>query len=90
MALFYGCGLRRAEAEKLNLDDIDTEAGLLYVREGKGRKRRVVPMSEKVKTDLENYIHFERKYEVKHHHEESLMINQRGARMTKLLVLQVL
>jgi integrase/recombinase XerD len=65
LALLYGCGLRRSEAEKLNLDDIDTETGLLYVRDGKGKKRRVVPMSEQVKADLENYINHERKYEVK-------------------------
>jgi integrase/recombinase XerD len=83
LALFYGCGLRRSEAEKLNVQDIDVESGLLYVREGKGKKRRVVPMGEKVKTDLENYINLERKYEVKLHHEASLMINGRGTGMTK-------
>jgi integrase/recombinase XerD len=83
LALFYGCGLRRSEAERLNVHDIDMESGLLYVREGKGKKRRAVPMSEKVKTSLGNYINFERKYEVKLHHEASLMINGRGTRMTK-------
>lgn len=83
LALFYGCGLRRSEAEKLNVQDMDMESGLLYVREGKGKKRRAVPMSEKVKADLGNYINLERKYEVKLHHEASLMINGRGTRMTK-------
>jgi integrase/recombinase XerD len=83
LALFYGCGLRRSEAEKLNVHDIDMESGLLYVREGKGKKRRAVPMSEKVKADLGNYINLERKYEIKLHHEASLMINGRGTRMTK-------
>jgi integrase/recombinase XerD len=83
LALFYGCGLRRSEAEKLNVHDIDMESGLLYVREGKGKKRRAVPMSEKVKTDLGNYINFERKYEIKLRHEASLMINGHGARMAK-------
>jgi integrase/recombinase XerD len=83
LALFYGCGLRRSEAEKLNVQDIDAGSGLLYVREGKGKKRRVVPMGEKVKTDLENYINHERKHEIKLHYEASLMINGRGTRMTK-------
>lgn len=83
LALFYGCGLRRSEAEKLDVNDIDMESGLLYVREGKGKKRRAVPMSEKVKIDLGNYINLERKYEIKLHHEESLMINGHGTRMTK-------
>jgi site-specific recombinase XerD len=83
LALFYGCGLRRSEAEKLNMHDIDMESGFLYVREGKGKKRRAVPMSEKVKADLGNYINLERRYEIKLHHEASLMINGRGTRMTK-------
>jgi integrase/recombinase XerD len=83
LALFYGCGLRRSEAEKLDVHGIDMESGLLYVREGKGKKRRAVPMSEKVKSDLGNYINLERRYEIKLHHEASLMINGRGTRMTK-------
>lgn len=40
-------------------------------------------MSEKVKADLGNYINLERRYEIKLHHEASLMINGRGTRMTK-------
>jgi integrase/recombinase XerD len=83
LALFYGCGLRRSEAERLNVHDIDMESGLLYVREGKGKKRRAVPMSEKVKADLGSYINLERKCEIKLHREASLMINGRGTRMTK-------
>ena len=42
--LLYGCGLRRMEAVALNVGDVDYRAGLLYVRRGKGRKRRVVPL----------------------------------------------
>jgi integrase/recombinase XerD len=55
LALFYGCGLRRSEAEKLNIDDVNFKNQLLYVRMGKGKRRRVVPMTEQVKRDLENY-----------------------------------
>jgi len=35
--------------------------GLLYVREGKGAKRRVVPMSKQVQDDLKTYAYKERK-----------------------------
>lgn len=38
LSLFYGCGLRRSEAQKLNINDINFKAQLLYVREGKGKK----------------------------------------------------
>lgn len=60
LCVFYGCGLRRSEGEKLNLKDIHFRSNLLYVREGKGSKRRVVPLSEKVKEDLKNYALKER------------------------------
>lgn len=41
IALMAGCGLRRDEVVKLDLDDYDPESGSLKVR-GKGRKERLV------------------------------------------------
>jgi integrase/recombinase XerD len=60
LSLFYGCGLRRSEAEKLNLKDVHFRSNLLYVRKGKGSKRRAVPLSPGVKKDLWNYATKER------------------------------
>jgi integrase/recombinase XerD len=53
--LFYSCGLRRSEAVSLNMIDVDFGNSLLYVRDGKGAKRRVIPLNKIVKNDLENY-----------------------------------
>lgn len=53
--LFYSCGLRRTEGENLNTADIHFTKNLLYVREGKGAKRRVIPITEKVKKELQQY-----------------------------------
>jgi integrase/recombinase XerD len=58
--LFYSCGLRRTEAENLNTNDIHFTKNLLYVREGKGAKRRVIPVTEKVAFCLEKYYLKER------------------------------
>lgn len=58
--LFYSCGLRRTEAENLNTADIHFNKNLLYVREGKGAKRRAIPINERVKKELENYHNHER------------------------------
>lgn len=58
--LFYSCGLRRSEGEALNINDIHFKNQLLYVREGKGAKRRVVPITEKVSKELEDYYLNER------------------------------
>jgi integrase/recombinase XerD len=54
--LCYSCGLRRSEAVNLNLIDIDFGNNVLYVRNGKGAKRRVIPINKIVKNDLENYV----------------------------------
>lgn len=54
--LCYSCGLRRSEAVSLNSIDVDFGNNLLYVRDGKGAKRRVIPINKTVKTDLENYV----------------------------------
>lgn len=60
LSIFYGCGLRRSEGVQLNLRDVHFRSNLLYVRSGKNGKRRAVPMSEKVKSDLWNYVLNER------------------------------
>jgi integrase/recombinase XerD len=56
LSVFYGCGLRRTEAENLNVKDVDFSSGLLYVRQGKGSKRRAVPMSAAVAKTISIYI----------------------------------
>ncbi len=56
LAIFYGCGLRRSEGERLRTGDIHFATGLLHVREGKGGKRRAVPMGRNVAEDLRAYI----------------------------------
>ena len=60
IGIFYGCGLRRSEGVALNLTDISFKSSLLYIREGKGCKRRVVPINEKVLSSFKNYQHYER------------------------------
>jgi integrase/recombinase XerD len=53
--LFYSCGLRRTEAENLNINDVQFTKRMLHVRNGKGSKRRAIPMNMKVAKDFENY-----------------------------------
>ena len=43
--LLYACGLRPAEAAHLDIGDVDWSRGLLYIRQSKGRKDRLVPMA---------------------------------------------
>ncbi|MBU4300579.1 MAG: site-specific tyrosine recombinase/integron integrase [Nanoarchaeota archaeon] len=52
----YGCGLRVSEAAKLKKDDIRFEEGILFVRQGKGNKDRVVSLPFTLSKRLESYI----------------------------------
>lgn len=54
--LCYACGMRRNEAGELKISDIDLENQLLYIRKGKGKKRRVIPFTKQVKKDIEFFL----------------------------------
>jgi integrase/recombinase XerD len=45
LCLAYSCGLRVSELVKVQLNDINSDSGLLHVT-GKGKKDRLVPLSE--------------------------------------------
>jgi len=60
LAIYYGCGLRRKEGMELEVKDLLWERELVLVRKGKGGKERYVPMSSKVKKDLQDYIELAR------------------------------
>lgn len=79
--LFYSCGLRRTEAVNLNISDIHFNTNLLYVREGKGFKRRVIPFNKSVAMDLKNYCK-ERENEVNCKCKEAFMLNYYGERIS--------
>lgn len=53
---FYSTGLRRRELAHLKLYDIDFTRGTLMVRQGKGRKDRVVPIGERALAWIEKYL----------------------------------
>jgi integrase/recombinase XerD len=49
----YACGLRVSEATQLKTTDIDRARMQLRVRNGKGAKERVLPLSERLLKELE-------------------------------------
>lgn len=55
LSLIYACGLRCGELLHLRPTDIDAERKLLVVRQAKGKKDRVVPLSEKIINLLREY-----------------------------------
>lgn len=55
-ALYLFSGLRKSEALNLRLQDVDIENLSIFVRQGKGSKDRVVPMSVTLAHTLSKYL----------------------------------
>lgn len=55
LCLIYACGLRRGELLNLKPSDVASSRGLLLIRQGKGNKDRIVPISEKTIEMLRGY-----------------------------------
>lgn len=58
----YSAGLRVSELVGLRVDDIDSKRMMILVRQGKGKKDRMVPLSSKLLETLRDYF---RKYRPK-------------------------
>jgi len=56
LSLLYSCGLRSSELLHLLPADIDRNRKMVIIRQGKGNKDRVVPLSDKISLMLEDYI----------------------------------
>jgi integrase/recombinase XerD len=56
LEMLYSTGLRRAEIALLKTEDLDPEQGLVWVRQGKGGKDRVVPLGRSVCGWVERYL----------------------------------
>lgn len=55
LSLIYSCGLRRSEMLDLKPGDIDSGRGVVIIRQGKGRKDRLAPLSQKILELLRQY-----------------------------------
>ncbi|MCD6019537.1 MAG: tyrosine-type recombinase/integrase [Bacteroidetes bacterium] len=55
LSLIYSCGLRCGELLRLNLQDVDSKRGVLIIKQSKGRKDRIAPLSQKIVALLRDY-----------------------------------
>lgn len=82
LSVFYGCGLRKNEGLHLDVSDVLFKQGLLYVRKGKNRKERYVPMGAKVQADLISYLEKARPLFMPELTEMGLFLNYTGHRLS--------
>jgi len=55
LSLIYSCGLRRSELIGLRSEHIDSKRMLVIIRQGKGKKDRIVPLSPRILELLRDY-----------------------------------
>ena len=55
LSLIYSCGLRCGELLKLKIEDVDAKRHILIIRQAKGKKDRIAPLSEKTLELLREY-----------------------------------
>ncbi len=55
LSLIYSCGLRRGELLNLKPADIDSKRGIVIIRQSKGKKDRIAPLSPKILEMLREY-----------------------------------
>ena len=55
LGIIYACGLRVQEGISLRVTDIDSDRMVVYIRQGKGRKDRCVPLPEPMLEILREY-----------------------------------
>lgn len=57
LEVLYSTGMRRMEIVGLRWDDVDAERGTLFIREGKGRVDRMIPVGDRALRWCEKYLH---------------------------------
>ena len=84
LEILYSTGLRRSEIMHLNVEDVDCQGGYLTVREGKGKKDRVVPLGRVASELCLNYLTSVREHlltDQKEKKETALFLNRWGQRL---------
>lgn len=72
----YGCGLRVGELVKLNKEDIRFTENIVIVQCGKNNKRRLIPITENLKHELQTFIETQ-----ENNSDNAFFINSKNSRM---------
>ena len=79
-SLLWVSGMRISEVLNLNLGDVDLETGVIYIRQTKFYKSRLIPLSPSSTVALRQYRNQRVRYGHSCHATAPLFVNQRGKR----------
>jgi len=63
--LLYGCGLRLSECMNIRMNNLNFDARILTIHDGKGKKDRTVPLPETILSELYGQVEVARKLHLK-------------------------
>ena len=89
LELLYASGMRVSELVSLNMDDVDSLNNTVRCF-GKGRKERIVPVYPQAAQSVAIYLKEVRPMLVHNESEKALFVNQRGERLTRQGLWQIL
>ncbi|MGN0215322.1 MAG: site-specific tyrosine recombinase/integron integrase [Prevotella sp.] len=84
--VLFSCGLRVSELVNLKLSNLYLKEKFIRV-EGKGRKERLVPISDTAIHELELWFYDRRQLNIKRGEEDYVFLNRRGAHLTRTMIL---
>ena len=86
LELLYGTGVRMSECVRLDLYDVDLGQGQLIVRNGKGRKDRLLPLAGRARAAVAIYLEHARPDFVCAAHEPALFLARTGRRLSGVML----
>jgi len=90
LELLYGTGIRLSECTRLDTSDLDLLKGTLFVRDGKGRKDRVVPVAGAAAFALDHYLTQARPRFLRDPREGGLFLTAQGKRLSSVAIDQLI
>jgi len=89
LEVLYSCGLRVSELIRLKYSDIYFDEEFIRI-EGKGKKQRLVPISQTAIHEIRNYLYIRRQITSQKGFEDILFLNQRGKGLSRVMVFYII
>jgi integrase/recombinase XerD len=86
LEVLYGAGIRVGECVRLDLQDVALRDGRLLVRNGKGKKDRVVPLVGQAFAALDRYLREVRHALVRDPREQAVFLSAIGTRLSAVML----
>lgn len=86
LEVFYSTGIRRRELAGLKLYDVDLERGTVLVRQGKGKKDRLLPLGQRAARWVRKYVEESRSHLIVEPDEKDLFISNSGMGITPAIL----